>query len=150
LTLHDEIMTAPRQSQPGEAAIAVACYARDPADARFLLAALGLGQDTPYRWSAARVAATALRYGRLGQEFTTATLRWHVPERAWRMLPRGIANLTAAGLAAATGKTAPSTAPGARGRKVPVYTLTRAGEDLAMDIAPLPGIGERVMESTLI
>lgn len=150
MTLPDDILAAPRESQPGEAAIAVACYARDPADARFLLDALGLDQSTVYRWSAVRVAATALRYGRLGQEFTTATLRWHVPARAWRMLPRALADLTASGLAAATGKTALSTAPGARGRKVPVYQLTRAGELLAMDVAPLPGIGERVMETALI
>lgn len=148
MTLHADILAAPRIPQPGEAALTVACYARDPADARYLLEALGL-EDAVYRWSATRVAAAALHAGRLGQEFTTSTLRWRLPRRAWRMLPRALANLTAGGLAAPTGETAPSTAPGARGRKVPVYALTRAGEDLAMDIAPLPGIGERVLETVL-
>jgi hypothetical protein len=150
LTLIEQIRGAARDNNSGEAAVAIAAYGHGRADVTFLMEAVGLGGDIRYRWDCARVAATAIRYGRLGQEFSSATLRIRLPARAHRMIPRAIANLTIGGLAEQVSVRALSAAPGARGRKVPVYRLTRAGEALAVEIAPMPGVGNRVLESTLI
>jgi hypothetical protein len=147
LTVTDQIRAAARTSSTGEAALTVACHARSPADALHLLDLLGISRGAAYRWDCARVAAAALRYGRLGEPWSAATLRGRLPARAHRMVPRAVANLATAGLAEPTGDVTLSQSPGARGRKVPVYRLTRTGEDLAMEIAPLPGFGDRALAS---
>ena len=122
----------------GEAAVTVACNARDGADALVLLDALGIGPGTAYRWDLARVAAVAIRKGQR-HVFSANDVRTAVPARAGRLVAPAIAALTTGGLAEPTGRTVPSTAPGANGRRVRCYRLTRAGELLADDIAPAPG-----------
>jgi len=149
LILADHLRAAARDRIPGEAAVAVADLARDGADARHLLGMLGLGPGVPYRWNMHRVAATAVAKSRLGQEFSANTLRQQVPPRAHKMIASAIAALTTAGLAEPA-RAVRSTAPGAKGRKVPSYRLTRAGEWLAMDIAPLPGVGDRLAINRLV
>jgi hypothetical protein len=149
LTLADQITAASRFDRSrGEAAVTVACLA--PADAPFILEMLGLGHGVGYRWTVARVAAEAVTMGRLGQEFSARELHGRLPARCRPMIAPALGALSGEGLAERTGRVALSGAPGARGRKVPVFRLTRAGESLAWDIAPLPGIGDRVMETRLI
>jgi hypothetical protein len=136
--LADKIREAPREKAPGEAAIAVAGAARSPADAALLVGILGLhGAD--YRWDLARVAREAVTAGRLGQDVSANAMRHLVPRRAHPLISSAFRELAAAGLAARTGRAVTSWAPGAKGRKVPVYRLTRAGENLAAEIAPPAG-----------
>jgi hypothetical protein len=150
LILPDQIRAASTDRIHGEAAMAVACTARDRADATVLLDMLGLTRGTVFRWNMPRVAAVAIAKGRLAQEFSAVTLRGLLPRRAWRMIPPALAALSAAGLATQTGRTAKSSAPGARGRKVPLYALTRTGEALAADVAPMPGSGASHLMYSLV
>jgi hypothetical protein len=139
LMLADQIAAAETDPAPGEAAVTVASRAAGREDAALLLDILGLGPGTAYRWGVPRVALTAITHGRLGRAWSAVSLRTLVPPRGHPAIPVAVARLCAEGLAERTGQVVRSTSPGARGRMVPVYRLTRAGEDLAARVAPLPG-----------
>src|ERR1700729_4059053 len=139
LMLADQIAAAETDPAPGEAALTVASAAAGPEDAALLLDILGIGPGTAYRWGVPRVALTAVTQGRLGRPWSAVTLRPPIPSRAHPVIPVAVARLCAGGLAERTGQVTRSTSPGARGRMVPVFRLTRAGEDLAARVAPLPG-----------
>jgi hypothetical protein len=115
--------------------MAVACLARGKDDAALILDVLGIDRDTAaWRWNIPRVAIAALRLGRLGREWSASGLRASLPDRAARLIPISVARMTAEGLAVRSGGWEVSASPAARGRVVPRYRLTRAGEALAARI----------------
>ncbi len=141
MSLTGRILAAQPDIERGEAAIVVACHARDRDDAELLLDALGLTEHVDYQWSLARVALLAVTRCHLGGEFSVNTLRRWIPPRAWGFLPAVFTHLTRCGLAEATGRRERSDSPGAHRRRVPCYRLTPAGEALSAEIAPMPGVG---------
>lgn len=132
----------------GEAAITVGCMARDPGDALLLLEALGL-EGANYRWDMPRVALVVLEQCRNGREFTANTLASWVPRRADRLVAAAVTWLAGEGMIEKTGQRVTSTAPGARGRKIPCWQLTLAGERLSREITPVPGMTPFLVEFPL-
>lgn len=121
----------------GEAAVTVADQARR--DVVILLDVLGL-REAAYRWDPARVAAVTLTQFRHGRVFSANSLRGHVPPRAMVFAAEAFRLLSADRLIGRTGTTARSMAPGARGRRVPYWQLTLAGERASRELVPQPGM----------
>jgi hypothetical protein len=131
-----------REYARGEAAIWVADHSIrhgiSPKEARHLVEVLGL-TDACYRWDVARVVCVVLEHCRYGREFTACTLYAWVPLRARDLVPRAFQWLAREGCIQAVGKQ-PSRAPGARGRKITVWRMTHAGEELSRSVSPIPGM----------
>lgn len=132
-----------REWARGEAAVWVASHAAErgltAGEARQLVDVLGL-EDACYKWDVARVVCVVLEHCKLGRQFTSCTLYSWVPPRARPLIARAMQWLRKEGMAEHTGEVVPSQAPGAKGRKVPVWRLTYAGEQLARNVAPIPGM----------
>jgi hypothetical protein len=123
----------------GEAAYHIRQYARDAADEALLLDVLGLTRAS-CEWDTARVAFVVLEQCRGRCEFTASTLQLWVPVRAWSLVARAITWLRRDGLIEQTGRNIRSSAPGARGRRIPCWQLTWDGERLSRDLSPMPGM----------
>ena len=122
----------------GEAAVVVACRARDRDDALLLLEALGLATGA-WRWSMPRVGRVILERCQHGQEFSANALAAWVPRRAWPLIAATVTWLAAEGVMEKTGRRVVSQSPGAKSRKIPCWRLTEAGELLAREVSPVPG-----------
>jgi hypothetical protein len=133
------LATVDQEYVAGEAARVVRRHARDQADEQLLLDILGLG-DASSEWTTARVVFVALDRCRSGGEFTATTLSLWVPGRAQPLIARALTWMAAEGLAVRTGRAVRSGAPGARGRRIPCWQLTLAGERLSRELSPLPGM----------
>ena len=136
--LTDKIRTANHDVTGGEAALTVACFAQDAADAAMLLDALGVDAAAA-AWTPARVAYVTVAHAQHGNRFCSNDVRIWVPQRAWPHIQTALRWLAADGLAERTGRVATSASPGARGRKVPVYQLTREGDALSWEVRPPAG-----------
>jgi len=133
------VAAADRDWNGGEAALTIADRAASPADAKLLLDALGL-TGVSCRWDLARVCLVILERCRNGREFSSNIIRTYLPRRAFTLIAPAMTRMHTENLAELTGHVVPSTAPGARGRKVRCWRLTLAGERLSRSISPIPGM----------
>lgn len=108
-------------------------------DAALLLDVLGLA-GAAWRWDAARVACVAVAGGQRSAAFTANDLSRRVPRRARPLIAPALRWLQDAGLAEQLpGRRVMSSSPGARHRRIPVYQLTPAGDDLSRQVRPPAG-----------
>jgi len=142
----DRVGAADRDYEAGEAALAVAAYARSADDALRLLDILGL-QRAGHRWDLARVMLVILERFRHGREFSANTLRGYLPRRALHLIAPALTWMQHDHLICPTGRSVVSASPGARHRRVRCYALTLAGERASRELAPLPGQDARPLDN---
>jgi hypothetical protein len=113
----------------------LACHARDAADWRVLAETLGVS-EAECRWDTARTSRAVLECVRAHERFSANKLRRILPERAHPLVSGTLKAMALEGLIASTDQTERSAAPGSRGWRVALYTLTPAGAELAASLAP--------------